>query len=285
MRLLLFPFGWRGTQRLGALLGRLAGAVLRRERRRALDHLAIAFPDLGLAERRRLARACFVHLGTSLCECLQMLSMDREAVLRHVEVDGWEGVEELRRAGRKLVILTAHCGNWELLGPVMASRGLTPTGVARQQDDPGFDQLMIRLRAHFGSGTISRGSAGSARELLRVLRGDGALVMLIDQDTRVEGAWVPFFGRPAFTPLGAAQIALRQRLAVVPAFVERLPGGSHRARFHPALELPDDPVAATALMTRAIEDQVRRRPEQWVWMHRRWRRRPPEEEEEEAPAS
>ena len=98
--------------------------------------------------------------------------------------------------------------------------------------------------------------------------------MLIDQDTKVEGVWVPFFGRPAFTPVGAAKIALKQRAAVVPVFIERLPDGEHLARYHPPLDLPDDPQAATALMTAKIEEQIRRHPEQWVWMHRRWRRQP-----------
>lgn len=96
--------------------------------------------------------------------------------------------------------------------------------------------------------------------------------MLIDQDTKVDGVWVPFFGRPAFTPAGAAKIALRSNAAVIPTFIERLPDGRHLAVFQAPLDLPDDPNAATALMTARIEEQVRRRPEQWVWMHRRWRR-------------
>jgi KDO2-lipid IV(A) lauroyltransferase len=110
-----------------------------------------------------------------------------------------------------------------------------------------------------------------------VLRAGGSLGMLIDQDTRVEGVWVPFFGHPAFTPVGAARIALRQRAAAVPTFIERLPDGTHLARFHPPLDLPADETEATALLTRAIEDQIRRVPAQWVWMHRRWRRRPADE--------
>lgn len=98
--------------------------------------------------------------------------------------------------------------------------------------------------------------------------------MLIDQDTKVDGVWVPFFGRPAFTPVGAAELALRQKAIVLPFFIERKADGDHLLRFLPPLDLPDDPREATALMTRAIEEQVRRRPEQWVWMHRRWRRQP-----------
>ena len=272
---LLRGLSWRSAQRLGALLGRCAHLVAGRERRRAHEHLAIAFPQLSTAERRRLTRACFAHLGTSLCECLELLSMRLEEVERWLHVEGWDELERAREGGRPVLVLTGHCGNWELLGPVSARRGVRLVGLARQQDDPAFDQLMIRVRARFGTGTISRGTPGAAGELRRVLRGGGALTMLIDQDTKVEGTWVPFFGRPAFTPLGAAQLALRHQMAVVPAFVERLGDGSHVATFHPVLQLPDDEVEATALMTRTIEEQVRRRPEQWVWMHRRWRTQPP----------
>ncbi|HEV8630688.1 MAG TPA: lysophospholipid acyltransferase family protein, partial [Thermoanaerobaculia bacterium] len=272
LRVLLEPLGWRGSQRLGALLGKLAWPLARRDRRRTLEHLAIAFPALAPAERRRIGRACFAHFGTTLLECLRLLGGDCAEVGRWVRMEGREEIEALRRAGRSILILTGHCGNWELLAAAIPCAGLPLTTVAREAREPQLDAVLAQLRARYGTHTIARGSAAAARELLRALRGDGALGMLIDQDTRVEGAWVPFFGKPAFTPLGAAQIALRQGVAVVPTFIERLADGSHLARYHPPLELPDDPVEATAVMTRCIEEQIRRRPEQWVWMHRRWRR-------------
>jgi Kdo2-lipid IVA lauroyltransferase/acyltransferase len=249
--------------------------VARRDRRRTLEHLAIAFPERSVGERRRLGRACFVHFGTTLLECQRLLGAWCEEVRRRVRVEGWERVEGLRAAGRQILILTGHCGNWELLAATISCHGLPLAVVARRAQDDRLDLLLVRLRERFGTTTIARGQAGAARELLRTLRGGGALGMLIDQDTKVEGAWVPFFGRPAFTPLGAAQIAARRGVAVVPTFIERLPDGSHLATFHDAMELPENPVEATALMTRRIEEQVRHRPEQWVWMHRRWRRQPP----------
>ncbi|HSM12604.1 MAG TPA: lysophospholipid acyltransferase family protein, partial [Thermoanaerobaculia bacterium] len=133
---------------------------------------------------------------------------------------------------------------------------------------------LLDLRGRFGTRTIVRGRPGAARDLLRTLRSGGALGMLIDQDTRVEGVFVEFFGRPAWTPVGAAEIAQKLGAAVHPTFIERCPDGRHRARIEPALGLPADPVAATQAMTDRIEQQIRRVPEQWVWMHRRWRRRP-----------
>jgi KDO2-lipid IV(A) lauroyltransferase len=267
------------VQAVGRALGELAWLFGMRDRGRALAHLAMALPEVPRKERRRIARACFLHQGTNLAEDLHLVTGSCFEAEVWTDVEGWEEVQELRKAGRPIMILTGHCGNWELLAAVINCRELEMSVVARRLDEPELQELLLELRRRFGTATIERGEAGSARRLLQVFRDGGALGMLIDQDIRVDGVWVPFFGRPAYTPVGAAKIALRQGAAVVPAFIERRPGGRHLARFLPPLDLPADPEAATALMTAAIEEQVRRVPEQWVWMHRRWRRRPPAAEE------
>ncbi len=266
---------WRGAQRLGAAAGRLGWALSRRDRRRALDHLALAFPDLPPARRAALGRAAFVHQAMNAAEALHLLRRGLAAAAAQVEVEGWEHVEAARAGGRGLLVVTGHCGNWELVGAAFTARGLPLTGVARELPDPVVHDLVLAVRSALGGGTIVRGGAAAARQLLELLRRGGGLCMLIDQDTRVEGVWVPFFGRPAFTPVGAARIALRRQAAALPVFDERRPDGTHLVRILPALDLPDDETEATALMTAAIEAQVRRRPEQWVWWHKRWRRQPP----------
>jgi KDO2-lipid IV(A) lauroyltransferase len=267
---------WPAAQRAGRAIGALGWRLSRRDRRRTLDHLALAYPELTDTERLRLGRDCFRHHGTTLGECLHLFRRDCGFVASVVEVRGWEEIEKARAADRPILILTGHCGNWELLAAAINCRGLGMAVVARPLDEPDQQRMLAGLRARFGTPTIARGSEGAARQLLATLRRGGVLGMLIDQDTKVDGVWVPFFGRPAFTPVGAAKIALRQNTAVLPTFIERLPDGRHLATFHPALDLPGDPTEATALMTAKIEEQVRRRPEQWVWMHRRWRRQPPE---------
>jgi len=272
--------GWRGGQRWGAALGGLGWKVARRDRKRTLAHLELAFPDLGDGERRQLGRACFRHLGAMLGECLVLRHGDCALIESLVEVEGWENVERLRSAQRGILILTGHCGNWELLAALINCRSLGMAVVARAIDESSLNDALVAFRRRFGTITIERGEAGAARKLLRIVRPrqgpPGALGMLIDQDTKVEGAWVDFFARPAFTPLGAASLALRFDLAVVPTFIERRDDGTHLARFSPPLALPPDPVDATARMTEAIEQQIRCCPQQWVWMHRRWRHRPPE---------
>ena len=266
---------WEEAQAAGARLGRLLWHLSRRDRRRALDHLALAFPELDARRRRDIARATFDHLGTTLAECLHLADKESASVLRRVASTGWEAIDEAKRQGRPVLVVTGHCGNWELLAAWLGCRGLPLHVVARRLEDPYLDRLLLSLRARFGSTTIQRGEAGSARALLRAVRGSGGLGMLIAQDTRVDGDWVPFFGRPAFTPLGAADLALRFDAAVVTAFIERQDDGHHQVTIEPTGPLPTDPVVATAALTAAIERQVRRRPEQWVWFHRRWRTKPP----------
>jgi KDO2-lipid IV(A) lauroyltransferase len=267
------------VQAVGRGLGELAWLLGLRDRGRALAHLELALPEADRRERRRIARACFLHQGTNLAEDLRLLTASCFEAEVWTDVEGWEVVQELQKEGRPVMILTGHCGNWELLAALINCRQLAMTVVARRLDEPELQEILLALRRRYGTDTIERGESGSARRLLQVFRDGGALGMLIDQDIRVDGVWVPFFGRPAHTPVGAAKIALRQGAAVVPAFIERRPGGRHLARFLPPLDLPEDPEAATAAMTAVIEEQVRRVPEQWVWMHRRWRRRPPAEQD------
>lgn len=267
-------FDLAGAQALGRAIGTVGWTVAGRDRRRTLEHLALALPDLAPDRRAAIGRASFRHFGAMLGECLWLRSRGAAEVRSMVDFTGWEEIERARAAGRPILILTGHCGNWELLAAALNVRGLGMAVVARELDDPGLQDSLLALRARFGTRTIVRGTPGAARDLLRTLRSGGALGMLIDQDTKVEGVWVDFFGRPAWTPVGAADIALRLGATVLPTFIERLPDGRHRARVEPPLELPRDPTGATQAMSERIEAQIRRVPEQWVWMHRRWRRQP-----------
>ena len=241
------------------------------------EHFALAFPELDATERARRVVGCWSHLGTSLGELLHLRFRTPAEASARVVVEGFDEVEALRAEQRPILVLTGHCGNWELISTANHSHGLGLAAMGRANDDPNLARAVIELRRHLGTATITRGGPGASRQLLRTIRGGGALALLIDQDFETDGVWVPFFGRLAFTPTAAADVALRLGAAVVPTFAERLDDGSHRVRFHPPLDLVEDVEAATAQMTLAIEDQIRRRPEQWVWMHRRWRRRPPSE--------
>jgi Kdo2-lipid IVA lauroyltransferase/acyltransferase len=268
---------WRAAQKLGRVVGILARVLDQRDRRLMAKHLEIAFPEKSRLERRQLEKLCWRHLGMSAFELLHLRGRPPGEGSKHVEVLGFEAVEKARAEGKAVVILTGHCGNWELISTANASHGLGLAAIARELDQADVQDFAVDLRRHLGSETIARGSATATRQLLRVLRSKGSLVLLIDQDIKeAESVFVPFFGKPAWTPTAATDLALRLGAAVVPTFAERLEDGSHKLTFHPALDLPPDVTEATAIMTAEIENQIRRHPEQWVWMHRRWRRQPAE---------
>jgi Kdo2-lipid IVA lauroyltransferase/acyltransferase len=275
---LLSGAGRRIPLRLGRALGRRLGAVawlvVRRERLKALRNVAIAFPDLDEATRSRIIRGMFRHLGETLFEVLWLPNLDRAALGRTTELGGIDQIERALSAGRGLIVFTAHCGNWEWLAATVALCGYRVTALQRERDDRGLNDFIVGLRSQSGVETIDRGSASSGRDMLRALRSGGILAFLIDQNIRGETEKVTFFGQPALTPTGPARLAIRAGVPVIAGFIERRAGRLH-THFSEAIQTSrdDDPLALTQLMTDAIEQQIRRVPEQWVWMHDRWRER------------
>lgn len=274
VRLTARLFTWGGVQRLGRWCGEIAWLTSRVNRRRALDHLAIAFPEMPPGERKAIAREAFRQQLMGAAELLHVAGRGADELYDRVDVEGFEHAEQALASGRPVVLVTGHCGNWELLPTAFHRRGVTLAAIVRKAKEEVLETLLTDLRGTFGTRLVHRGESGSVRHLLAVLRGGTALIMLIDQDFRTEGVWVPFFGKLAHTPVGPARLVLRRNAIALPAFMERLDDGRHRTLIGPPFELPDDPTAATALMSRAVEEQIRRAPAQWVWWHRRWRRRP-----------
>lgn len=261
---------------LGRALGTLAYRIVKRERRKALANLAIAFPEWSEAKRVETAKAMFRHFGMSLFEIAWLPNMDVKLRDELTVVEGMAPLLELMDAGRGVVVFTAHCGNWEWMSYVVGLFGRPTAVLQRERDAPEMNRYITELRARSGVRTIDRGSVSAGRELIQSLRRGGILAFLIDQNLRTESVQVPFFGRPALTPIGPAKLAVRTESMVVDILVERLPDGRHRLKVGEpfAVSRDDDPVALTERMTRIIEAQVRRVPEQWVWIHDRWRDRP-----------
>jgi Kdo2-lipid IVA lauroyltransferase/acyltransferase len=270
------PMPLRLVRACGVALGHLAWHVAGRDRRRALENIAIAFPQWSAAQRRSTIRAMFHHLGKSVFEILWLPNLtpaNRAATTRYT---GFDRTVEQMRAGRSVVVITAHCGNWEWLacGVGVGAEGLPVAVLQRERNEADINRYITELRAQAGVHTIDRGSAGSARELIQATRRGGILAFLIDQNLRAESAKVPFFGKPALTPIGPAKLAIRTKSLIVTGFVERLPDGMQHIRFDEPFPAEGDPIELTARLTRAIEAQIRSRPEQWVWFHDRWRERP-----------
>ncbi len=260
----------------GRALGSLAWHVARRERRKALKNIAIAFPEWNDAKRRDTIKAMFRHLGMSLFEIAWMRNLDVATRDRLTVIEGAEPLMKLIDEGRGVVVFTAHCGNWEWMSYAIGLFGRPTTVLQRERDAPEMNRYITEHRARSGVRTIDRGSAVAGRELIQSLRRGGILAFLIDQNLRTDSVQVPFFGRPALTPIGPAKLAVRTESIVVDILIERLPDGRHRMKIGEPVETKrdDDPVELTERYTRIIEAQIRRVPEQWVWMHDRWRERP-----------
>ena len=282
--------------RLGAAIGTAAYYLLWPDRRRALEHLAIAFgEEKTQAERRRIARACFAHLGMCFVEFVNFERM-KDRLGEYVELSNRAVIDACLARGKGLIWVTGHLGNWEILASYMgAQERFKVNAVSRAAYDRRMQGLLVRLRAHSDVRSIERGDPRATRELIRVFRRNEVLAMLIDQDTRVQGVFVDFFGRPAWTPVAAAALAYKMDAPVLVGFIERIDaklGGvpRHRITVSDPIELPrtgdpqEDLRLATAEFTKRIEAQIRRVPEQWVWMHRRWKRRPDPAKESSTPA-
>jgi Kdo2-lipid IVA lauroyltransferase/acyltransferase len=266
---------WLGV-RFGALAFHLAGG----ERRKALKSLARAFPEKSEAERLALARAAFRHLGAAMFEVGCTAALDRELKQRVTWPDAERQVLEAALArGKGVVFVSGHVGNWELLARRVACEGFPCQSIAKETSDPRLTALVGRFRARGGVRSIWRGQDGAARHMLRALKGGEILGLLIDQDTQVQSFFVPFFGELAATPRAAADLALRTGAAVVVGFCQRQPAGGYLLTMRevplPTREDREEAARAlTAALSAEIEAAIRRTPEQWVWMHQRWKTRP-----------
>ena len=260
---------------LGRALGTFGYYTVGRQRRKALANLTIAFPEWPESKRRKTIHAMFRHLGMCLFEIAWLPNLTPETRDLHTKYEGVARTMEIIDGGRGFVVFTAHCGNWEWLSYTIGLWGRPLSVMQRERDEHGLNRFITDLRARSGVRTIDRGGASSARDMIKAIRAGGILGFVIDQNIRTDSVKVPFFGKPALTPIGPARIAVRTGAMGVTGVCERLPDGTQVSRFLEPFDCTDaDPVAITARVTREVEEQIRRAPEQWPWFHDRWRERP-----------
>jgi len=245
-----------------------------------MHNLALAFPGMPVDERRRILRGEFVSLGRQLAEVCLFPTYTRKNVSQVVAYDGLENYEHAYARGKGVLFLTGHLGAWELSAFAHSLQGHPLWVVMRPLDNRYLNTLLERYRTMYGNRTVSKDDF--VRGLLAAMRAGEAVGILMDTNmTPPQGVFVDFFGIPACTASGLARIALRTDAAVVPGFTiwDRVTG-KYTLRFDPALPLirtadeQADIVANTACFTSVIEDYVRRYPDQWLWIHRRWKTRP-----------
>jgi KDO2-lipid IV(A) lauroyltransferase len=262
----------------GSALGLMFYALDAPHRRVALANLEQCFPKRPAGERRAIARATFAHFGQVLLKLLTFSALTPEQMLERAEYEGDERVRLAYARGKGVLFFTGHFGFWELHAIVHALL-FEPIGVlARPLDNPGLHDLLQSLRQRTGNTVIYR--EGAVRKVLRTLTEGHGVAMLIDQHMHSPDAiWVRFFQRPAATTSTLAALALRTGAAVIPVFAHPLPGGRYRFVYESPVEPPleDGPEAIrefTQRCTDVLEMHVRKHPELWLWMHRRWRDAP-----------
>ena len=267
------------TRKLGNVLGDLGFGLDARHRRIVLDNLKLAFGgNMDRQQRRAMARSVYHHLGQILFEIAWSFCNHPQVVHRRITVEGIHHFLDAHAHGKGVLLLTGHIGNWELLSFVGDRTTIPINVVYRRMDFKPLNRFFEMLRSRFGARMIHSGRA--MPKILKALRKGEAVFTLMDQSVDwYDGVWVDFFGHPACTSKGLALIAMKTRSPVLPTFMVREKNG-FRAVFEAPISLTltgdktMDVYANTQAYTRAIERVIRRHPEQWFWVHRRWKRKP-----------
>lgn len=282
-RSLLTGIGWLPRPlaiATGHGLGRAAYVLGGRLRRTGERNLKLAFPEMSAQERARILRGCFTNLGRLLGEFSHFRHATPESLRRIMECEGLEHLEAARASGRGVILFTGHLGAWELSSFALSAFGYPLSFLVRRIDNTKVEQLIEKTRTRFGNRSIDKRAA--ARPMLRTLNAGGTIGILVDLNTQPhEGIFVDFFGMPASTTNGLASIALRTKAIVLPVFA---PWDEQRQRFLLHIDPPlhitytgdeqEDIRHLTAQFTSIVEGYVRRFPDQWLWIHKRWNTRP-----------
>ncbi len=277
----LRALSWDAACKIGEKLGALGYRPLGIRKRVVERQIAAAFPDLSHEAVVNLARESYEHLGRTFIETALLDGIGKDGLQQLVEtVEGWEEIEEVMSKGRGAVLVTGHIGNWELAGSYVAARGIPLDAIARGMANPLFDAYINHTREVMGMTVVHDSEA--VRRTPRSLRGGRAVAFVADQGVLgLASTFVPFFGRPAKTPRGAAVFALRFDVPVVFVVALRNPNGRYRIVVE-RIEAPQtgdrdrDVDAIVARFTQHLEKWVRAVPAQYFWQHRRWKRQPPD---------
>ncbi len=264
-------------------LGKIAYVVSPKPRERVIYHLGLAFgseksPDEILA----LSKRVFIMLGKNTGDILRSLKVRTLGDLsKFLVTHGIENYEKAYAKGKGVMFLTSHLGAFDLQITNMALRGLNPNIVGTALKDERLNELLWQYRNAYGAVAIERGK--ESVRLFKVLKSGGSIAILIDQDTKVKSRFVDFFGMKASTPIGATVLALRTGAAVVPTYVYLDENGMQNMHILPEIPLEitgdeeTDLIVNTQNFTNFTEQIVREHPDQWVWMHERWKTKPGEE--------
>lgn len=261
-------------------LGWFGFYLVRSERRITIDHLTMVYGDQKSSkEIYRMARAVFANLGRNMADAFRIPLYNARNIDNFVKSAGLENLNQALQKGKGVLALTGHIGNWELMGSYLALKGYTVNVVGAPIYDPRLDQLVVNNRLQGGLKYIARGSA--TREIIRALRRNEIVGLLIDQDTKhVDGVFVDFLGKKAYTPVGPVILAMKTGAPIVPMAIHIQKDNRHQIKINPELKLKksgnqeDSRIHNTQICSDAVEEFIRQTPTQWVWMHKRWKTKP-----------
>jgi KDO2-lipid IV(A) lauroyltransferase len=272
---------------LGGFLARLAYLIIRDARKRTIANLNLAFGErFDKKELRRLGARIFANLGKNVVDAVRLGKMSRKDLDKITDIAGLEHLDEAYRAGKGVIGLTGHIGNFELMAAYFSLRGYRMSVVGRELYDPRLDRLLVRNRESVDMENIP--SSAGVRPVIRALRSGRLLGVLADQDSsRVRGVFVDFFGRPARTPAGPGLLAYKTGSPIVPMAILRAGKNRYKIVVKPRVELgfsgdrEKDLIDVTQRYTVVLESIIREHPAQWLWMHDRWKSRPQQKSDAE----
>ena len=271
------PLSW--ARAAGRFLGRLGYKLDARHRQIVTENLRASFPDKDEAWVLATARACYEHLGQVLAEMPHLFRLSPEKIAERVRWHGWDVADEIRARKMGVILLTGHLGNWEWVSLAAGQGYGGGYVVARPLDWPPAQRLVDELRTKTGHVVLDKAKSG--RRILTALRRQGEVGILLDQNVDwYDGVWVDFFGRPACTNKGLALLALATEAPVILFYGHRAPDGCFDLYLGPEIPLvrtgdkTKDVWQNTQNYTKALEDAIRKCPEQWFWLHQRWKTKP-----------
>lgn len=254
---------------------RIAGPLIAPLSQRARDNLQIVMPELSRSERTRIIAGVWENLGRTVAEFAWLDAFNVNDSRGRVKLVGAERFGAVAESGKPAIFVSGHFANWELMAIALHQSGVKSAVVYRAANNPLIDKMIIEKRARVMSRVqVPKGKRGG-RGLIEALKGGRSLAMLVDQKLN-DGISVPFLGREAMTATAAARLSLKFGAPVIPASIERLRGAHFRMTVHepiayePKGDLSEDVRALTILINQSIERDIRARPEQWLWLHRRW---------------
>ena len=265
--------------RLTLLIGRIAFYLAKGARSRTIQHLTWAFAtEKSPEEIKSLARKTFLNLAVTTADAIRLPILIEQGLNNFVTAEGFHHLKNAHAKGKGVIGLTGHFGNWELLGAWLVQNGIPLKVIGRSAYDARLDKMIVEVRNSAGYKNIPRGD--SSREIIRSLRLGYVLGLLIDQDTRVEGVFVNFFDRPAHTATGPVILSEKFGAPIVPIFIRLREDLTYHVYCGEELSLENtgdkerDLIVNTQKCSDVYERIIRRFPDQWVWMHRRWKKQP-----------